>query len=346
MTGSGLNQELSLIRPGDTRWNSHYKTLMRLIDMFPSIVNVLEYIVKECPNEPSQRQADGILEYFETFEFVFYLHLMFHILGITDTLSRILQKKDQEMVEAVSMVESTKTVLHNFRESGFDKVLAKVSKFCGKHDIQMLDMKKDYVSSRSRNQRNKITNQHYFKVDCFNVIMDKLHQEFGDRFNEVDMELLKNMAALSPRDSFSQFNASTLLRLSELYPYDFDDREKIKLEHQLSLYHQSVLKDTNFANLKTIADLSKMMVKTRKHLSYHLVYRLLKLALVLPVATASVEISFSAMKRIKSSLRNRISDDFLNACVICAVEVDKLVNVTNEDVIERFQKMKTRRGQL
>ncbi|XP_076942844.1 uncharacterized protein LOC143612849 [Bidens hawaiensis] len=139
--------------------------------------------------------------------------------------------------------------------------------------------------------------------------MDKLLQEFGDRFNEVNMELLKNMAALSPRDSFSQFNASTLLRLSEFYPYDFDDREKIKLEHQLSLDHQS-------------------------------------LALVLPVATASVERSFSAMKRIKSSLRNRISDDFLNACVICVVEVDELVNVTNEDVIECFQKMKTRRGHL
>ncbi|XP_076939806.1 uncharacterized protein LOC143608738 [Bidens hawaiensis] len=176
--------------------------------------------------------------------------------------------------------------------------------------------------------------------------MDKFLQEFGYLFNEVNMELLKNMAALSPRDFFSQFNTSKLLRLSEFYPYDFDDRENIKLELQLSLYHHSVLKDTKFANLKSIVDLSKMMVKTRKHLSYHLVYRLLKLALVLPVATASVERSFSVMKRIKSSLRNRISDDFLNACVICAVEVDELVNLTNEDVIERFQKMKTHRGQV
>ncbi|XP_076954089.1 uncharacterized protein LOC143628358 [Bidens hawaiensis] len=176
------------------------------------------------------------------------------------------------MVEAVSMVESTKAVLQNFRESGFDKVLAKASNFCGKHNIQILDTEKDYVPSRSRNQRNKITNRHYFKFDCFNAIMDKLLQEFGDRFNEVNMELLKNMAALSPRDSFAQFNTSKLLWLSEFYPYDFDDREKIKLEHQLSLYHHSVLNDTKFANLKSIADLSKMIVKTRKHLSYHLVY--------------------------------------------------------------------------
>ena len=30
-TGRGLNQELSLIRAGDTRWSSHYKTLLRLV---------------------------------------------------------------------------------------------------------------------------------------------------------------------------------------------------------------------------------------------------------------------------------------------------------------------------
>ena len=84
------------------------------------------------------------------------------------------------------------------------------------------------------------------------------------------------------------------------------------------------------------------MVETKKHLAFPLVYRLLKLALVLPVATATVERCFSAMKIVKSDLRNRIGDAFLNACVICAVEIEALAKVTNEDVINRFQKMKTR----
>ena len=68
--------------------------------------------------------------------------------------------------------------------------------------------------------------------------------------------------------------------------------------------------------------------------------------MVLPVATASVERCFSAMKLVKSDLHNRIADDFLNACVICAIEREALAQVTNEDVIARFQKMKTRRQQL
>jgi hypothetical protein len=43
------------------------------------------------------------------------------------------------------------------------------------------------------------------------------------------------------------------------------------------------------------------MVDTRKHLCYPLVYRLLKLALTLPIATTTVERSFSAMKIVKSA---------------------------------------------
>ncbi|XP_071726736.1 uncharacterized protein [Rutidosis leptorrhynchoides] len=92
-TRRGLNQELSLIRPGDTRWNSHYKTLSRLIEIFPSILKILEYVKEEGTNGSSQNQAHGLLKYLKSFDFVFYLHLMFHILGFTNILSQALQRK-------------------------------------------------------------------------------------------------------------------------------------------------------------------------------------------------------------------------------------------------------------
>ncbi|GAA0162346.1 hypothetical protein LIER_39399 [Lithospermum erythrorhizon] len=41
-TGTGLNQQLSLARAGDTRWGSHYRVLLRLKKMFTPIVEVLE----------------------------------------------------------------------------------------------------------------------------------------------------------------------------------------------------------------------------------------------------------------------------------------------------------------
>ena len=47
-TGRGLNQESSLARPGDTRWGSHLKILLRILVMWEAILEVLE-IVKKIP---------------------------------------------------------------------------------------------------------------------------------------------------------------------------------------------------------------------------------------------------------------------------------------------------------
>lgn len=69
-------------------------------------------------------------------------------------------------------------------------------------------------------------------------------------------------------------------------------------------------------------------------MSHPLVYRLLNLVLILPIATATVERCFSAMKIVKTYRRNRIGDQFLNDCLVCFVEKDVFETITNEIVIK------------
>ena len=45
-------------------------------------------------------------------------------------------------------------------------------------------------------------------------------------------------------------------------------------------------RDGRFKKVKNIGDLSVMLVKTKKNISHGMVYKLLKLVLILPVATA------------------------------------------------------------
>nr|XP_043614692.1 uncharacterized protein LOC122586772 [Erigeron canadensis] len=204
----------------------------------------------------------------------------------------------------------------------------------------------DEICANKRCQRDNITNRHYYEFESFNTILDLIIIEFGDRFSEASTKLLDNMAALNPCASFSNFDVSKLVKLSEMYPYDFDDNERKTLLHELELYHDNVQHDVRFVNLNSITALAMLMVETRKHLSYPLVYRLVKLALVLPVATATVERCFSSMKLVKTDLRNRIGDMFFNSCLICSIEREALANVTNEQIIKRFLNMGTRKGQL
>ncbi|GJS82922.1 zinc finger MYM-type protein 1-like protein [Tanacetum coccineum] len=197
-TGSGKNQELSLTRARDTRWNSHYKTILRLMDMLPSLIKVLEFVENEGNNGSTQNQASGILVYFESFDFVFYLHLMKYIMGLTNILSQALQKRDQDVVEAVSLVKSTKEQLKEFRVNGLVPLLTIISSFCEKHNIKVLNMDEVYVNPSGRRRRINVTNQYFFEVECFNTVVDMQIQEFNDCFSEAGSELLTNMACLNP----------------------------------------------------------------------------------------------------------------------------------------------------
>ena len=93
-----------------------------------------------------------------------------------------------------------------------------------------------------------------------------------------------------------------------------------------------------------VSGLAKKLVQLKKHRVYPLVYLLVKLALLLPVAT--IERVFSAMKIIKTQLRNRLGDDLMNDCLVTYIEKDIFETIDNEDVIQRFQNMKPRRGLL
>ncbi|KAK9053315.1 hypothetical protein SSX86_029948 [Deinandra increscens subsp. villosa] len=345
-TGRGKNQELSLARPGDTRWSSHEKTLHRLIILFPVVIEVLEYIETSASDDAHKSQADGLEIYMKSFTFVFYLHMMKEILGITNKLCEALQKKDQDIVNACQLIRSTKAQLLDYRLEGFDSLLKDVTTFCDKYEIEVVKMEDEYVDPKNRRKKTNITNRHHYVVNNFNTVLDMQIQEYERRFNEVTTNLLMLMNCLSPCNSFSAFNKQNLLDLAGMYPYDFNIDEKDKLKYELGHYIYNMKDDTRFANLNGVGDLAKRMVETRKHIDYPLVYRLMKLSLVLPVATASVERSFSSMKHVKTDVRNRMGDGYMNDSCICFVERDLFQQVSVEDVMQRFQKMKSRRQQL
>ena len=64
--------------------------------------------------------------------------------------------------------------------------------------------------------------------------------------------------------------------------------------------------------MKNLSELSIKLVETKKDDRYKLVYLLLKLVLILPVATESVEMVFSALNHIKNKLRNSMGGQYLN----------------------------------
>ncbi|CAN6553287.1 unnamed protein product [Malus baccata var. baccata] len=257
ITGRCLNQETSLKRAGDTRWNSHYGTLISIISMFSSVVHVLQMVIDDNPNE-SAGEANKLMRDIRTFEFVFHLFLMKVILGLTNDLSQALQRKDQEIVNAMALVRSCREKLHWMRNNGFDALVDEVSSFCEKHHIDVPNMEDAFILlEMSRRNAPIKTNHHHYHVELFIYVIDEQITELENRFNEVNTELLICLACLSPKDSFVAFDKPKLLRLAQFYPQDFSDEDLLAHEDQLEIYIHYVRSSSDFSQLEGIDDLAK-----------------------------------------------------------------------------------------
>ena len=72
---------------------------------------------------------------FESFDFVFSAHLMLVILGYTNDLSECLQRREQDIINAISLVNVAKSRMQELRSNGWDQFLQRITSFCNKYDI-------------------------------------------------------------------------------------------------------------------------------------------------------------------------------------------------------------------
>ncbi|KAJ9558445.1 hypothetical protein OSB04_013059 [Centaurea solstitialis] len=326
-SGRGLNQETSLTRAGDTRWGSHYGTLVSIITLFPSVIDVLQMIEEDGATHEQKSEARLLSYSLHSFDFIFCLHLMKMILGITNELSQALQKKEQDIVNSMELVGVCKHQLQKMRVENdrWDSLLNQVVVVCEKHDIDVCNMDEMFsLPGRLRRKAPQMTNLHYYRVELFYAIIDLQLMELENRFNETNTDLLISMACLNPRDSFAAFDKSKLIHLAHFYPDDFSEMELLILEDQLETYIVDMRTNPKFCNLKGISDLAQKMVESKKD---------------------KLRGHFSAMNVVKNRLRNRMGDQWMNDCLVTYIEKDIFTEIDNEDIIDKFQKMKTRRAE-
>ncbi|PIA28476.1 hypothetical protein AQUCO_06900034v1 [Aquilegia coerulea] len=255
LSGRGLNQETSMKQFVETRWGSHYATLVNLIIVFPSVVGILDDVMEDGSSSDQRGEFLSLLDLMQSFNIVFTLLLMRKLVVITNDLSKVLQKENEDIVNVMTL---------------------------------------------------KI---HYYQYYLFNSCIDKQLAKLNNRFDEVNTEFLLCMACLNSTESFGVFNVEKLVRLAEFYPDDFSEQERMDLHNQLKIY------------------------EIDKYITYHLIYKLIKLSLILPVVTATVERDFSAMNIIKNRLQNQMGDEWLNDCLVTYIEKDVFDTICDGDVI-------------
>ena len=83
-----------------------------------------------------------------------------------------------------------------------------------------------------------------------------------------------------------------MIRLAKFYLSNFLGTDILALDSQLQNYIFDMRSNDFFLEFQRVSELVEKLVSTRKYEIYPLVYLLVKLALTLPVATATVKRSF------------------------------------------------------
>ncbi|CAO2045328.1 unnamed protein product [Urochloa humidicola] len=182
----------------------------------------------------------------------------------------------------------------------------------------------------------------FFRVDTFYAAIDAITTELDHRFNDMTSDLLLGFACLDPRDSFAKFDVDRIAKLTDIYDADFspDDRKFIKTDLQLFINHMR--RHDEFRVCHDLASLAKKMFELDRNIMFPRVYRIIELGLLLPVATASVERVFSVMKIIKTELRNKMADAWLNDLMLCYIERGLFKGLDLAEIKKEFQKKKRR----
>ncbi|XP_042423624.1 zinc finger MYM-type protein 1-like [Zingiber officinale] len=158
------------------------------------------------------------------------------------------------------------------------------------------------------------------------IAIDSILMELNTRFNESSMELLSLSTALDPKNSFDSINSDDICKLAKkFYPEDF-----------------------TMQNLKvsTLVKLCQQLTESGRSKVYIMLTRLIHLILTLPVSTATTERAFSAMKHVKTALRNKMEGDFLEDCLTLYIERDLAKDIDVYSIIDEFYVSKSRRAQF
>nr|KAJ0221306.1 hypothetical protein LSAT_V11C200088480 [Lactuca sativa] len=259
-------------------------------------------------NHSIKGNADSAYEAITTFEFIFVLHIKKEIMEMIDLLCQALQRQSQDICNALRLVASTKLLLQKMKDERWDVLLS-------------------FVKSAT-----------LISLICLlHTLLEGL--EHVTRINEI-ASLSTN---LDPKSVNEPFQIGDIIKLVEkFYPEDFNEQDKLVLKIQLQHYEIDVVQHVDYKLLTSMSELCQWLIKTRRLANFHLIYRVANLILTLPVSTATMERSFSAMNLTKTRLQNKMEDEFLNDSLVFDFERELAEKISLETVVQDFKNGKDR----
>lgn len=262
------------------------------------------------------------------------------LFGGAKCLSDALQSPNLDLGLAVDLVHSRVQTLKNCRTETYFKELWKevihTSEQCSIENEpppkrkKILSKSLDGHAVMSQTGWRPEQKEERFHTRVFYPVLDPLLTELNRRFSSTNCQVMRGIQAMNPtNDTFCDETA--LLPFASTYGSDLEDlRHKL---HQL----KRIIERKSQAGVGKPSSLVELTEFIEPHHEvFHEVFRLCKIAVALPVSTASCERSFSVLKLIKTYLRSTMDDGRLSNQGVLSVEHEQAMSLDMNKFVKQF----------
>ena len=326
-----------LQRLSDTRWACRVVACRNVRDRLDALIVVLENTAESDYSDRAV-EARGLLSQIDL-NFVLFLHLFCDLLGKMHSVSTQLQSSTLDLSTAVVLVKNLIDCLKECRQSDsfVDDLYCSAEAVCRKCNIEPKPVQRrvrklpvrlsQSVVTEPVGHRTEISTAAVFRQHCYLPIMDCVIAELQERFSDSSSTVMIGIQALTPKHP-SFLDNEKIAAFAQLYNSNLEDisHEVYQLKRLLQRAEQNSL--SSLLELTCFLEVYK--------LAFQEVYRLLNIALVLPVTSAACERSFSALKLIKSYLRSTMCDSRLSSLAILSIESRRSQSINFDSFVDEF----------
>ncbi|XP_062594197.1 zinc finger MYM-type protein 1-like [Saccostrea cucullata] len=311
----------------ETRWISRSDALTTFKTAFPVVVHTLEHLVTQH-DDKAAIYLSSILR----FDFIVGLVACEHILRLVVHLSFFLQDPKCDMLSAIEECRIVLTQLNDARndQQVWDALFEESVSLADQFDVEPTMPRR---AGRQQNRANipAVTPSEYWRKVLFYVFIDHLVQQLEDRL-------------LGAEQRFQAF----FLLPSKI--------QGLTNEKVLSIF--DTFKTDVVGNVETFrAEVERWKVKWQMHAVvpssivevldntnstlYPSISAILMVLLTMPVATATVERSFSVLKRVKTYLSSTINQERLSSLALLHIHRDVPIEI--DAILNDFAAAKSRK---
>ena len=334
-------KELTLKSQSKTRWACRKAATSALKQRLPATLQTLLHVDESDPKLTSK--CNGLISNMLTYEFIFSLLVVDEVLGLIDGLSQFLQSEKMDVFAAKNSALSVIQTLKKLLDQGFESTWEKASEIA-------VTMKQvisshhflDFKEAALPRNASISTAKEYYKSTLHGDGITHAISELETRFDKDHQEVICALTKVVMAPSFEVSHEANVV--SEFYALDksslLSDRKIVATA--ISLHQKEDVLTATYKLIKWMHDDGIRDILPSFKAAANILASI-------PATSCSAERSFSALRRIKTYLRNRLGDEQLSAVAILNIERETTNCIEANrmaEIIDEFARQNDIRKQL